>query len=116
MKGEILIDRESLREVVREVLAEEATPQRVTSELVDAETRAAIQEQALLATKTYLSRKEAAKYLGVSERSIGDWAARPANQNPFPERRAGGEPRYKREEIDAWAEAEARRQRLKLAG
>lgn len=120
MKAEILIDRESLRDVVREVLAEEGGPaagRRSTppADLLDDETRRAIREQALLAHKSYLSRKEVSKYLGVSERSIAEWAARPSGQNPFPEQRAGGEPRYKREEIDAWAAREARRQRLKLA-
>jgi excisionase family DNA binding protein len=118
MKAEILIDREALRQMVREVLAEEGTPHAAppASELFDEETRRAVQEQTLLAHKTYLSRKEAAKYLGVSERSISEWVARPAGQNPFPEQRAGGEPRYKRTDIDEWAEREARRQRLKLAG
>lgn len=117
MKAEILIDREALREVVREVLAEEGAPHRAASsaELLDDETRRAVLEQMLLAHKTYLSRKEAAKYLSVSERAVAEWAARPAGDNPFPERRAGGEPRYKRDEVDAWVEREARRQRLKLA-
>ncbi len=124
MSGEplrALIDRESLREVVREVLAEEGTPHRAgppspAADLLDDETRAAIREQQLLAHKSYLTRKEAARYVGVSERSISEWVARPAGQNPFPECRAGGEPRYKREEVDAWLEREAQRQRLKLAG
>lgn len=124
MKGEplrALIDRESLREVVREVLAEEGTPHRAgtpspPADLLDEKTRAAIREQTLLAHKSYLSRREVARYVGVSERSISEWVARPTGQNPFPERRAGGEPRYKREEVDAWLEREAQRQRLKLAG
>lgn len=118
MKAEILFDRESLRQVVRELLEEEAPPQRAaaSAELLDEETRQAIREQAVIAHKSYLSRKEAAKYLAVSERSISEWAARPAGENPLPECRAGGEPRYKRAEVDAWAAAEARRQRLKLAG
>lgn len=118
MKAEILFDRESLREVVREVLAEEAPPQRAVpaADILDDETRRAVREHALLAHKTYLTRKEAAKYLTVSERSIAEWVARPATQNPFPEQRAGGEPRYRRTEIDEWAAREAQRQRLKLAG
>ena len=118
MKAEVHLDRESLREVVREVLAEEAQPRRAAPsvELLDDETRRAVQEQMLLAHKTYLTRKEAAKYLAVSERSISEWVARPVGQNPFPEQRAGGEPRYKRADIDEWAEREAQRQRLKLAG
>ncbi len=118
MKADILIDRESLREVVREVLAEEAPSPRAaaSSDFLDEETRQAIREQKLLAHKTYLNRREVSKYLGVSERAVAEWAARPPAQNPFPECRAGGEPRYKRDEVDAWAAAEARRQRLKLAG
>lgn len=118
MKAEIHFDRETLRQVVREVLAEEATPQGAGSfaELLDDETRQAIREQAVIAHKSYLSRKEVAKYLAVSERAVAEWAARAVAENPFPERRAGGEPRYKREEVDAWAEREARRRRLKLAG
>jgi excisionase family DNA binding protein len=83
---------------------------------IDEETHASIREQVLIANKTYLTRKEAAKYLGVSERSIAEWAARPPDQNPFPESNAGGEPRVKRERIDEWADRERARQRLKLAG
>ncbi|MGB9182413.1 MAG: helix-turn-helix domain-containing protein [Pyrinomonadaceae bacterium] len=85
-------------------------------DLCDDHTRELIKEQLLLAHKTYLTRKEAAKYLGVSERSIAEWAARPPDQNPFPESYAGGEPRTKRERIDEWAERERARQRLKLVG
>jgi hypothetical protein len=76
----------------------------------------AIREQAIIANKTYLTRAEAAKYLGVSERSIAEWSARPADQNPFPVSYASGDPRYKRTAVDAWATSEARRQRLKLVG
>ncbi len=116
----VFIDRDALREVVREVLAEEgAQPKagdRAAGEIVDEETRRAIQEQVLLAHKTYLTRKEAAKYLNVSERSIAEWAARAVGDNPFPEVRAGGEPRSRRSDIDAWAAKEKQRQGLKLAG
>jgi hypothetical protein len=117
MKGEILLDRESLRELVREVLSEEAPPQRpsASAELLDEETRRDVQEQVRIASRTYLTRGEAAKYLGVSEKSIGEWSKRPQNENPFPERNAGGEPRYKRTDIDEWAERERRRRTLKLA-
>ncbi|HEX8117521.1 MAG TPA: helix-turn-helix domain-containing protein [Pyrinomonadaceae bacterium] len=122
MKAEILFDRESLRHLVREVLAEEGAPQRASGgtlspvELLDEETRRDVQEQVRIANKTYLTRAEAAKYLGVSEKSIGEWSKRPQNENPFPERNAGGEPRYKRTDIDEWAERERRRRTLKLAG
>ena len=86
------------------------------ADFVDEQTRRAVQEQILLSHKTYLTRREAAQYLNVSERSIAEWSARPANQNPFPESHAGGEPRYKRTSIDEWAEREGQRRRLKLAG
>lgn len=105
--------------VVERRLAErqpEARAAVAAADLLDEETRQAVQEQILLAHKTYLTRKEAAKYLGVSERSIAEWAARPANQNPFPEANAGGQPRAKRTAIDEWTERERDRQRLKLAG
>lgn len=84
--------------------------------VVDEATKEQINQYCLLAHKPYLSRKEAAIYLGISERSIGEWAARPLDQNPFPEARAGGEPRTKRTAIDEWAERERQRQRLKLSG
>jgi hypothetical protein len=114
----LLLDREALRGVVRELLAEEleVSPKPAAVEIVDDETRRAVQEQILISHKTYLTRKEAAKYLNVSERSIAEWAARPVNENPFPEEHAGGEPRYRRTAIDAWAAKEKQRQRLKLAG
>ena len=107
---------EHIRRVVAEALASrEEKPARALGDPLDDETREAIREHTLLAHKTYLSRREAAKYLGVSERSISEWVARPADQNPFPELRAGGEPRYKREDVAVWLEREARRQRLKPA-
>lgn len=113
-----LIDREAVRALLRELLAEEseARPKPVAVEVVDEETRRAVQEQILISHKTYLTRKESAKYLNVSERSIAEWAARPVNENPFPEESAGAEPRYKRVAIDAWTVRERQRQRLKLAG
>jgi hypothetical protein len=86
-----------------------------SSDLVDEETRRAVSEQMLISNKSYLTRAEAAKYLDVSERSIKEWAARATDQNPFPEVRAGADPRYRRAAIDTWAEAEGLRQRLKLA-
>ena len=85
-------------------------------ELVDGQIRHAIQEQILISHKTYLTRREAAAYLNVSERSIAEWSQRPVNDNPFPVSNAGGEPRYRRAAIDEWAEAERRRQVLRLAG
>lgn len=108
---------ERIKRIVAEALAaqgEKASP--APADLLDESTRQTIREQIVIANKTYLTRSEAAKYLGVSERSISDWSARPSNQNPFPASYAGGEPRYKRVAVDEWADAEARRQRLKLAG
>lgn len=108
---------ERIRQIARVVLAEgqrlAPAPETV---LIDEGTRQAIAEQLLLAHKSYLTRKEAARYLNVSERSIAEWAARPAGENPFPESNAGGEPRTKREKIDEWTQRESQRRRLKLAG
>ncbi|MET0650193.1 MAG: helix-turn-helix domain-containing protein [Pyrinomonadaceae bacterium] len=108
---------ERIRRVVAEALAsreEKAAPSGAAS--LDAQTERIIREQVLIASKTYLTRAETAKYLGVSERSIAEWSARPTDQNPFPAAYAGGEPRYKRAAVDDWTVAEGRRQRLKLAG
>lgn len=102
-----------IRSVLEREPARAAAP---AADMLDDETRQAIQEQILLSHKTYLTRKEAAKYLNVSERSIAEWAARPADRNPFPESRAGGEPRAKRAAIDEWAEREGARRRLKAVG
>jgi len=50
-----------------------------------------------LASKPFLTRKEVALYISVSERSISEWAARPDAKNQFLESNAGGEPRYRRD-------------------
>lgn len=107
---------ERIKRVAQEVLSARTDKPAPATDHLDEETRAAIREQTLIAHKTYLTRKEAAKYLGVSERSIAEWAARPPHENPFPERQAGGEPRAKRADVDEWALRERQRQRLKLAG
>jgi DNA-binding transcriptional regulator YiaG len=108
---------ERIRRIVAEALSsldERAVP--AAADPFDDATLQAIRDQAVIANKTYLTRAEAAKYLGVSERSISEWSARSSDQNPFPVAYAGGEPRYRRTAVDEWAVAEARRQRLKLAG
>jgi hypothetical protein len=87
-----------------------------TGTTADPETQRLIDQHRLIAQKTYLTRKEAAIYLSVSERSIAEWSARAVEQNPFPEENAGSEPRYRRSRIDEWTVSEAQRQRLKLAG
>ena len=113
--------KERIIVLVRETVAEEmesaggvrrgASP----ADLIDEQTRRQISEHALISNKTYLTRAEAAKYLGVSERSIAEWSVRPPDHNPLPVCYAGGDPRYKREAVNEWVAAEAR-QRLKLAG
>lgn len=108
---------ERIRRVVAEALASrEERPAPASGDLLDDRARQTIREQAVIANKTYLTRAEAAKYLGVSERSIAEWSTRSPDQNPFPAAYAGGEPRYKRAAVDDWTVAEGRRQRLKLAG
>ncbi len=108
--------RRIAEEVVRGAMVGTGRAPVSPAELIDEHTRLAIQEQVLISHKTYLTRKEAAKYLNVSERSIAEWAARGHDQNPFPESKAGGEPRTKRAAIDEWAGREQQRQRLKIVG
>ena len=107
----------AIKAFVEESLDERATaPAKVspaTPEPLDERTKNKIAQYALLAHKPYLTRKEAAAYLDVSPRSIAEWSARPPDENPFPEGRAGGEPRTKREEIDKWVEREGARRRLR---
>jgi excisionase family DNA binding protein len=109
---------ERMRRIAEEVVRDSARASGIApaspSELLDEKTRSTISEHVLISNKTYLTRAEAAKYLGVSERAVKEWSARAADQNPFPEVRAGADPRYKRAAIDEWAEVEGRRQRLKL--
>jgi transposase len=106
---------ERMRRVAEEVIRGDGNGRGATpaADLVDEQTRQLIAEQVLISHKTYLTRAEAAKYLQVSGKSIGDWSKRSAGENPFPERNAGGEPRYKRTDIDEWAEHERRRLTLK---
>lgn len=99
-----------MRKIVEEVVREASPPSRVPeSDLLDAETRREIQAQILIARKTYLTRGEAAKYLQVSEKSIGEWSKRRADENPLPVAYAGADPRFKRTALDEWAAREARR-------
>jgi hypothetical protein len=85
------------------------------ADVLDEQTLGKIRSFTLISHKPYLTKKEAALYLDVSERSIAEWSARPEKNNPLPCRNAGGEPRFRREDLDAWAERERQRQRLKLA-
>lgn len=82
---------------------------------IDADTQRQIAQYELLAHKTYLNKKDIALYLGCSERSVEDWAARAVADNPLPVGYAGSEMRAKREKLDKWTETEAQRKRLKLA-
>lgn len=108
---------ERTRRIVREVLAEPGRRVPVAAPAaVDEKTQEQVGRYLLISSKPYLTRKEAAIYLDCSERSIAEWSARAVGDNPFPVSNAGSEPRYKRERIDEWAEREAQRQRLRLAG
>ncbi|HYH85831.1 MAG TPA: hypothetical protein VEX60_10125 [Pyrinomonadaceae bacterium] len=68
--------------LVRETVAEELEPMgsargvAPATDDIDEATRQAIAEQHLIASKSYLTRAEAATYLDVSERSIAEWSAR----------------------------------------
>lgn len=103
------------REVSERVRPLEEKIKRLRLHTLDEEACEAVREQILIANKTWLTRKEAALYLQVSDRSIAEWSTRPIKENPFPKGRAGGEPRYRRSLIDEWVEREQQRQRLKLA-
>lgn len=105
--------RPIIREVVTEVLAERKPPQ--PHPQVDEDTRERIKQLQIISHKPYLTKKEVALYLDVSERSVEEWAARPPDQNPFPAVKVGKELRAKREQVDAWTEQERERSRLRLA-
>jgi excisionase family DNA binding protein len=105
----------AVKAIIEETRADSSAPIVAPSETLDAQTKEQIAQYALLCHKPYLTRKEVAVYLSVSERSISEWTARASDRNPFPESAAGGEPRFKREHIDEWAAREAQRRRLKLA-
>ena len=102
-----------IEEIANRVYDEREAERPRTSQamLLDAEAHRAIKQLSLIAHKPYLTRREAAIYLDISERSIGEWVKRQDDQNPFPESSAGGEPRYRREKIDEWAERENKRRR-----
>ena len=109
---------ERVRKIAEEVVRGlDVTPARpAPANILDEKAQREVQEQILISHKSYLTRAEVAKYLGVSERSVAEWSARPLDQNPFPAAYAGGDPRYRRAAVDEWAVAEARRQRMRLAG
>lgn len=104
-----------VRQVAREeaLKVAEARPALASADVMDEGTCAAVRELVLLSHKVYFTRGEAAKYLQVSEKSIGEWSRQPAEENPLPVAYAGADPRYKRAALDEWAAEEARR---RLAG
>jgi hypothetical protein len=104
-----------MRRIASEAAGSNSGATASAADLVDEKTRRQVAEQLLLSNKSYLTRAEVAAYLCVSERSIKEWAARLVDQNPFPEVRAGADPRYRRTAVDEWAEREGQRQRLRLA-
>lgn len=106
--------KQAVKAIIEEA-REESLPMAAPAETLDAKTKEQIAHYTLICHKPYLTRKEVAVYLSVSERSISEWSARPPELNPFPVSAAGGEPRFKREYVDEWAEREAQRRRLKLA-
>ncbi|HEX8354068.1 MAG TPA: helix-turn-helix domain-containing protein [Pyrinomonadaceae bacterium] len=108
--------RRIAEDVVRGAADRHEPKSSAAANLLDDEARREIQEQTLISNKNYLTRREAAKYLGVNERSIKEWSDRPVDQNPLPEVRAGADPRYRRTALDEWLEREGQRQRLRLAG
>ena len=102
--------RQVAEEVVRAALP--ACPT-VSADALDENTQREIREQAVLSHKTYLTRAQAATYLQVSEKSIGEWSKRPPEENPLPVAYVGADPRYRRTALDEWAAEESRR---RLAG
>lgn len=83
--------------------------------VIDEETKKQIAQYEIIAHKTYLTKKEIALYIGCSDRSVEEWAARAQKDNPLPVGYAGSDMRAKRENLDKWIEREAQRKRLKLA-
>lgn len=90
-----------------------ALPMAASREILDETTIERIKQFNFVSNKPYLTKKELAIYLDVSERSIAEWIAMPMDQNPLPVSNAGGAPRFKRERVDEWAEREAQRRRLR---
>ena len=105
---------EVVEEIARRVYHEEESKRKTAHPPpMDERARALVSQYEVLCHKTYLTRREVAVYLSVSEKSIAEWARRPPDQNPFPEAYAGGEPRTRRQKIDEWVEREADRRRLR---
>ncbi|MBA2704463.1 MAG: hypothetical protein H0U60_11490 [Blastocatellia bacterium] len=105
---------ETLRTIIDErIAAHLASLPQPKTEPVDNDTAKQIAQYELIAHKPYLNKKEIALYLGCSERSVEEWAAR--QENLLPVGYAGSDMRAKRENLDKWVEREAQRKRLKLA-
>lgn len=107
---------QTIKDLVNSIVDERLASQpRPAPNTVDQDTQKQIAQYELLAHKPFLTKKEIALYLGCSERSVEDWAARAVADNPLPVGYAGSEMRAKREKLDKWTETEAQRKRLKLA-
>jgi hypothetical protein len=106
---------EICRRIYRNMQSSDQAQRPSSSDVLDEPTLQKIRQFTILSNKPYLTKKDAAIYLDVSERSITEWASRPPEQNPLPVSNAGGEPRFRREKIDEWAERENQLRRLKLA-
>lgn len=108
---------QAIKEIAEQVFSENIerieSMRLATNTQIDAATQERINIYELLSRKPYMTRKEAAIYVDVSERSLVEWSNRLPEENPFPECYAGGNPRYKREEIDKWISRERGRSRLK---
>lgn len=76
---------------------------------VDAETLETVRQLQIVSSKPYLNKQDLALYLDCSERSIEEWAQRPADKNPLPVGRVGRDLRIKREKADQWMEREGER-------
>lgn len=110
----------SLEEVIQKMVddavdARSASLPRPIAGTLDDETKKQIAQYEIIAHKTYLTKKEIALYIGCSDRSVEEWAARAQKDNPLPVGYAGSDMRAKRENLDKWIEREAQRKRLKLA-
>lgn len=116
MSANTILER-AIKEIAEQVFSDHIESieslRQTTNTQIDAATQERINTYELLTRKPYLTRKEAALYVDVSERSIIEWSNRLPDENPFPETYAGGNPRYKREEIDKWISREHGRVRLR---
>lgn len=96
-----MICKEDLRDILSEILLGVVKP---------AMERAKTEEFYFPAIMTLTQLTE---YLHVSPQSISNWAKRSEDNNPFPIKYAGGDPRFYQKEVDAWIIEETRRRKLR---